>query len=149
MASGNNLPWVIIGDMNNVLSQDDKRGGRPYPQWLIQGFVEVVNECWLVDMSLIGYPFTWEKGYGTKKWVEVRLDKALATEDFLEMFKDARLTNIEVTTSDHCHLLLEPCICNAIHTVRPFRIENAWLREPMCKQIVEEAWTYDSYFTLF
>lgn len=33
-----NIPWCLIGDMNNVLCQEDKRGWRNYPFWLIQGF---------------------------------------------------------------------------------------------------------------
>uniref|UniRef100_A0A803NVH1 DUF4283 domain-containing protein n=1 Tax=Cannabis sativa TaxID=3483 RepID=A0A803NVH1_CANSA len=31
-----NLPWCIIGDLNNVASQQDKRGGNPYPNRLIE-----------------------------------------------------------------------------------------------------------------
>ncbi|KAK1380464.1 Endonuclease/exonuclease/phosphatase family protein [Heracleum sosnowskyi] len=139
LANGNSLPWVLIGDMNNVLSREDKRGGRLYPQWLIQGFKDVVEDCALIDMNLVGYPFTWERGYGTDKWVEVRLDRALATEEFLNLFRGAKLSNIEVTTSDHCPILLDPGDYVAVHSVRPFRFENAWLREPMCRQIVEEA----------
>lgn len=54
----NNLSWCILGDMNNVLSQREKRGGRLYPTWLIKGFQEVVEECGLTDMELCGYPFT-------------------------------------------------------------------------------------------
>ncbi|KAK1372326.1 hypothetical protein POM88_028519 [Heracleum sosnowskyi] len=86
----------------------DKRGGGLYPQWLIQGFKDVVEDCALIDMNLVGYPFTWERGYGTDKWVEVRLDRALATEEFLNLFRGAKLSNIEVTTSDHCPILLDP-----------------------------------------
>lgn len=37
LASQHSLPWCIIGDMNNVLSQQDKRGGRPYLNHLLQG----------------------------------------------------------------------------------------------------------------
>lgn len=38
LAMDNNLPWCLIGDMNNVLGQVEKRGGRLYPSWLIEGF---------------------------------------------------------------------------------------------------------------
>ncbi|KAL8133749.1 hypothetical protein AgCh_008986 [Apium graveolens] len=37
------LPWCIIEDMNNITSQEDKRGGRRYPEWLIKGFCEESN----------------------------------------------------------------------------------------------------------
>lgn len=60
----NTLHWCLIGNMNNVLSQNDK-GGRPYPQWLIDGFQVVINDCNLIDMNMLGYRFTWEREFGT------------------------------------------------------------------------------------
>lgn len=60
LATNNTLPWCLIGDMNNVLYQRDKKGGRLYPQHLIQGFQEVLDDCELVDMNLNGYEYTWE-----------------------------------------------------------------------------------------
>lgn len=59
---------------------------------------------------------------------------------WLDSFQNAKLTNLEVTTSDHCLILLEPVIETAVVQKRRFRFENAWLREPMCKKIVEETW---------
>ncbi|XP_074347205.1 uncharacterized protein LOC141686039 [Apium graveolens] len=63
LSTTSSLPWVLIGDMNNVLSQTDKKGGRMYPSWLIQGFKEVLEDCNLVDMELLGYPYlgTWAR----------------------------------------------------------------------------------------
>lgn len=40
-----NLPWCIIGDMNNIVNQNDKKGGAAYPQNLIDGF----NMCFRRD----------------------------------------------------------------------------------------------------
>lgn len=54
------------------------------------------------------------------------------------MFKDATLTNLKVTTSDHSPLLLEPIKTNPILQEKSFRFENAWLCEPMCQQIIQE-----------
>lgn len=43
---------VFNGDMNNVLTQANKEGGKLYPNWLIRGFQEVLEDCGLVDMDL-------------------------------------------------------------------------------------------------
>lgn len=61
----------------------------------------------LRDMDLVGHQYTWERGAGTDDWIEIRLDRALITEEFMKVFKDATLTNLEVTTSDHTPFLLE------------------------------------------
>ncbi|KAK1371101.1 Endo/exonuclease/phosphatase domain-containing protein [Heracleum sosnowskyi] len=132
LSINNNHPWVLIGDMNNVCSQDDKKGGRPYPVSLIQGFLLALDECSLMDLDLQGYQYTWERGVGTSDWIEVRLDLALVTSEFMNMFKDATLTNLEVSTSNHCPLLLEFYKAQQVILNRSFRFENAWLREPMC-----------------
>lgn len=58
LARGNALPWVLIGDKTNVCTQEDKKGGRPYPQYLVNGFNEVLEDCNLVDINLHGYQFT-------------------------------------------------------------------------------------------
>lgn len=60
----------------------------------------MLEECSLIDMNLQGYPYTWERGVGTSDRIEVRLDRALVTAGFMNMFKDATLTNLEILTSD-------------------------------------------------
>ncbi|XP_074346853.1 uncharacterized protein LOC141685660 [Apium graveolens] len=140
LSQQSNLPWCVIGDLNNILSHEDKRGGRRYPEWLLQGFNEAVMDCNLIDMDLIGYSFTWEKSKGTNSWVELRLDRALVNQQWLDIHKEATLSNMNVSTSDHTpiFLALNKCISNP--KTRRFRFENAWLREPMCKDIVLHCW---------
>lgn len=58
LAYSNSIPWCLIGDMNNVLTQRDKKGGKPYHQCSLQGFQEVLNDCNLVDINLCGYQYT-------------------------------------------------------------------------------------------
>ncbi|XP_062113338.1 uncharacterized protein LOC133824468 [Humulus lupulus] len=111
------LPWCLIGDLNNVL-----------------------NECGLIDLDLNGYQFTWEMGFGTNRWVEVRIDRALSSHSWLHMFPMAELFNLEFSTSDHSPLLLDPIFTQSSPQEKKFRFENAWLREPVCQQIVSDIW---------
>uniref|UniRef100_A0A803PB73 Reverse transcriptase domain-containing protein n=1 Tax=Cannabis sativa TaxID=3483 RepID=A0A803PB73_CANSA len=125
---------VGAGDLNNVTSQADKKGGQPYPQWLLDGFCKVLEDCNLKDLELSGYPFTWERGRGSNNWIEVRLDRVLASHDWTQRFISAQFFNLEVTISDHCPILLRTAAINLHHSVAQFRFENAWLREPLCRQ---------------
>jgi hypothetical protein len=52
------LPWCVMGDFNDMLSSEDKRGGVAQPQWLIRGFREAVQDSGLIDLPMDGYPFT-------------------------------------------------------------------------------------------
>lgn len=101
------LPWCLIGDFNNVMAQVDKRGGNPYPNWLLEGFQRAVDDCGLLDLDLIGYQYTWERGRGTDGWIEVRLDREMTTVDWVGRFRLARLFNLQVSLSDHCAIYLD------------------------------------------
>ncbi|KAK1388964.1 hypothetical protein POM88_017142 [Heracleum sosnowskyi] len=67
-----NLSWCTIGDMNNIVEQSDKKGGALYPQWLLDGFNDTLEDAGLKDMELYGHPFTWERGGDTDSWLEIR-----------------------------------------------------------------------------
>lgn len=143
LARDSNLPWCVVGDLNNVIAQSDKNGGHPYPRWLIDGFNEAIQEARLIDMNIVGRQFTWEKGAGTDDYMEVRLDRALSSNSWLQEFPVAKLYNLEgseVTESDHCPILLVPQKVDKINRSCRFRFENAWLLDPMCKQIVKDGW---------
>ncbi|XP_060974042.1 uncharacterized protein LOC115695103 [Cannabis sativa] len=60
----------LYGDLNNVTSQDDKKGGHPYPRWLVEVFNDTLVDCGLHDLELYGYPYTWERSRGTADRVE-------------------------------------------------------------------------------
>lgn len=70
-------------------------------------------------MNLVGYPYTWERGFGSDAWIAVRLYRAPVNMKFLNMFKDAKLISLEITTSDHYLLMLE-------HTVS---VNISWLKD--------------------
>lgn len=140
LARDSNLPWSMIGDFNNVVAQKDKKGGDPYPRWLVEGFNEALTDAGLIDMEIIGHQFTWEKSRGKPDWMEVRLDRAVTTESWLSLFPMARLYNLEGTTSDHSPIILIPKKQNDRRVYSKFRFENAWLLDPMCYQLVYESW---------
>lgn len=77
LASVNSLPWLIMGDFNDLLSSDDKEGGAAHPNWLFRGFREAILDCNVTDVPLTGHKFTWCRGRGTKFKVEERLDRAM------------------------------------------------------------------------
>lgn len=70
----------------------------------------------------------------------MKLDRAVTTRSFVDMFTDVKLLNLEILTSNHSPVFLEPTKSIKAAGAKAFRFENAWLREPMCQQIVEETW---------
>lgn len=76
LARDSNLPWCVVGDLSNICSQMDKRGGLSYSTWLVEGFNEALSDSGLIDMELMGHQYTWERGRGTLEWQKVHLNRA-------------------------------------------------------------------------
>lgn len=55
------LIWLVIGNLNDMLSDFDKKGIHKHPQSLSDGFKKTVEDCGLSDLDLVGGNFTWEK----------------------------------------------------------------------------------------
>lgn len=81
-------------------------------------------------------------------WLEIRLDRALEINSWFDLFPLAKLYNLEGSPSDHSPIFLEPIRRDKTLGKRGFRFENAWLMEPLCKQIVRENWEDDTVHIL-
>ncbi|XP_019176856.1 PREDICTED: uncharacterized protein LOC109172161 [Ipomoea nil] len=134
------LPWVVAGDFNDIACLSEKRGIHPHPSTLIEGFNDALNDCGLIDLGMVGGRFTWVKGRGTDAWVEERLDRAVATVDWMELHEEAVVRNIYTDSSDHCAILVDLHDRPVRAALRTFRFESAWLLEVGCATVVEEAW---------
>ncbi|XP_019176759.1 PREDICTED: uncharacterized protein LOC109172055 [Ipomoea nil] len=123
------LPWVVAGDFNDITCLAEKRGSHSHPMALMEDFNDALGYCKLNDLGMTGGRFTWVKGRGTVAWVEERLDRAVATTDWLELHDGARVENIYSNCSDHCALLVDIHTDPVRSALRAFRFENAWLLE--------------------
>lgn len=107
LATKSNLPWCTIGDFNNLMFTDDKKGGRNHPINLLQGFVETITNCDLMDLGYVGEKFTLEKSRGKYNWVQEMLNNGFTTQDWRNLFPSAEVKVLEVATSDHFPLYLQ------------------------------------------
>lgn len=80
----------------------------------------------------------------TDHWIEIRLDRMLANSQWIDMFRMAKVYNLEGSPSDHNPLLLVPEQQFKGNKRRHFKFENAWLAEPMCFQIIKDCWEWES-----
>ena len=56
------LPWLLMGDFNEILSSDERSSESAGSQRSMYEFGEVISRCGLVDLGYRGYPFMWENG---------------------------------------------------------------------------------------
>ena len=50
------------------------------------------------------YNFTWRRGIGTVDWMEEKIDRAVITRSWLDLFPTAQLHNLGFFTFDHAIL---------------------------------------------
>jgi mannosylglycoprotein endo-beta-mannosidase len=131
------LPWLVMGDINEILYQFEKEGGNPRPQHFMQAFKDALDDCNLADFGYIGHKFTWHRGK-----IRERLDRALTNEAWSMKFGDAVLENMEYSHSDHRPILMEFNKDDMDERNGPtvLRFEAKWLKEAHFRQVVEDSW---------
>nr|KYP65030.1 hypothetical protein KK1_019646 [Cajanus cajan] len=132
------LPWLGLGEFNEILLSTECRGGRFSMAWASQ-FLEVLNDCNLLDMGAKGLHFTW---YRNQRGVVLakRLDRAVCNVAWQAMFPEAYVENLCRVYSDHCPLLLRRDGSRDKSPDRPFRFQAAWATHKDFERIVREAW---------
>nr|XP_016481434.1 PREDICTED: uncharacterized protein LOC107802438 [Nicotiana tabacum] len=106
LASDMELPWVVGGDFNVVLNEEEKIGGLPvYPQEY-KDFAFCINSCGLFDNGYKGSPFTWWNGRPNAECLFKRLDRILVNMPFQTLFPTTEVEHLIRTGSDHVPLLM-------------------------------------------
>lgn len=82
-----NLPWMIIGDFNVVLSCDEKAGGRRPLKISIQEFRDFLESCNLIQATRTGIKFSWCNNRDGKKRILCDLDKAFYNTKWFDKFE--------------------------------------------------------------
>ncbi|XP_019166942.1 PREDICTED: uncharacterized protein LOC109162712 [Ipomoea nil] len=124
-----NLPWVVVGEFNDIMHEDEKRCGNPQPRWLMNGFREAVEESGLTNFNFEGHQFTWEKSRGKSGWIQAKLDRILVSDAWRDLFRGAIATSIITSRSDHMSLLIQTESPSFSQSMRRFKFENLWLKE--------------------
>jgi hypothetical protein len=101
-----------------------------------------VSICGFNDLGFIGLPYTWDNRQDDDHNIKVKLDRVLATDSFLSIFRDVKVWHVQTTTSDHCALVVE-CLEHSLNRRRKrnFRYENMWQRDPSYMALIRDAWT--------
>ena len=126
------LPFIFIGDFNEVLKLEERKGGVGCCR-SIEEFNQWVNSLQLVDLPLGGRKYTWSRGKSMS-----RLDRCLVDNEWCTKFPEMKLMALNIMTSDHCPIVMETS--KEDWGPKPFRSLDAWLSHPDFVKKVKDEW---------
>lgn len=140
MAALHDMPWACIADFNEVLRYDEHDGIGQRSQTQINGFRDAVDVCGLVDLGYQGRKWTFEKKVAGGSFTRVRLDRALGSVEWCELFPLAAVQHLTAATSDHSPIMLKLDSSETTSAPKMFRYETMWDTHADLLLTVQSAW---------
>ncbi|XP_075087582.1 uncharacterized protein LOC107807030 [Nicotiana tabacum] len=156
LASGIKLSWLVGGDFNVLLNEEEKIGGLPVYRPEYEDFAFCVNSCELFDTGYKGSPFIWWNGRPNIECIFKRLDKIFVNSPFQSLFPTTEVEHLIRTGSDHAPLFMTCGDTTTIFT-KPFKLtygdifKNPALREDVVRikeMLFEEEPTIENIIVL-
>lgn len=140
---GNNLPWLCLGDFNEILKHGEKAGGNFRTDDRMDDFRNCLDRCNLVDLGFNGHKFTWSNKQAGSCNIQERLDRGLANVEWTNRFPGVRVNHLTQIVSDHCLVQVEWSVerkRRGAGGVKLYRFEVMWVQERKCEEIIKEVW---------
>ncbi|KAH6771766.1 hypothetical protein C2S52_005519 [Perilla frutescens var. hirtella] len=133
--------WLYAGDFNEILYHHEKSGGSARDDGKIEKFRDTLRECGLEDLGFKGFKFTWSNNQDEDTLIQERLDRFLASEEWLALFPQAQVEHLVRVASDHCPLLLFEAKKQTLRGRRKriFQMEEMWFQDESCMLACREA----------
>uniref|UniRef100_A0A2N9H633 CCHC-type domain-containing protein n=1 Tax=Fagus sylvatica TaxID=28930 RepID=A0A2N9H633_FAGSY len=89
IAANHDLPWVMIGDFNDIMSSEEKWGGNVPSHTRISEYRDCMNKCNMIDLGFSGPKYTWSNLHDISSLIMQRLDRAWANPSWSVLFPNA------------------------------------------------------------
>ncbi|XP_075086526.1 uncharacterized protein LOC142169190 [Nicotiana tabacum] len=129
LASWVNGPRGVVGDFN-VVSCEEKKGGRPFRVEDSLDFLACLSDCGLQDAGYCCSQFTWSDNRDPPNTIWERLDRLVYNAEWFDSFGSTVVTHLSRSCSDHAPLLI-----SAANTGSDFKLKkvcstlSAWSRQ--------------------
>lgn len=130
---------VVMGDFNDIKSNDEKQGGPRRAEASFRPFRSMLSICGLQEVKTFGERFTWA-GNRHQHAIKSKIDRFLATSTWQDLFPEVTVQMLDWIGSDHRPLLLS-IADRKWKGNKLFRYDNRWKYNFEVKQVVQEAWT--------
>ncbi|XP_026450516.1 uncharacterized protein LOC113350588 [Papaver somniferum] len=133
------LPWLVLGDFNTILSCDEKVEGRSPLRLSMTNFNNCLDHCGLLQAPKSGIQFSWCNNRVGKKRILCDLDKAFFNAKWLELYASWRYKVGVKGVSDHGALMGSTTDIRKPQNI-PFRYQPIWTSHPKFLQFLKQSW---------
>lgn len=137
-------PWIVGGDFNEIISNEEKSGGARRNDIQMESFRNVINSCKLLDVGYRGGKYTCRRGKSKDKRILERLDRMLVNQAMEMSSSDLIVKHLSFLSSDHRSLLVSWNFKDEAVSNRRFgklkRFEEGWLKIREAEEIVKNSW---------
>ncbi|XVF24392.1 hypothetical protein REPUB_Repub13aG0124000 [Reevesia pubescens] len=139
------LPWLVLGDFNQVLSADEKMSKRGVNLNHCSQMQNCFAHCNLRDLETVGLIFTWCNKREEANYTRVKLDRAVANQMWIDLFPEISSAVLPRTHSDH-HPISVKCkmVAKDMSNGKQFRFENVWMTHEDFLDVVKASWNNGS-----
>ncbi|KAL4367600.1 hypothetical protein GQ457_05G015000 [Hibiscus cannabinus] len=145
LRSVSTLPWLLGGDFNEILHDNEKQGGRRRNPTFISNFRDCLSRNEIFDCKPSHGWFTWTytTRFNPSSVIRERLDRFLASTSWFTDFASFDVRTEFSDASDHCILVLDTNF-ESSHMHSPssgsFHFEDCWASLPDCVSTVQKTW---------
>ncbi|XVF82826.1 hypothetical protein PTKIN_Ptkin16aG0081500 [Pterospermum kingtungense] len=107
LGENNTMPWVCLGDFNEILWSNEKKGGQPRLERQMEAFREALEVNELADLGYADSRFTWKRGKSKRTMMQERLDRAVANSKWTDLFPDFKVSHLVSSKFDHCSVMFD------------------------------------------
>lgn len=133
------VPWLCLGDFNEILIANEKWGGAPPLQWRLNLFRNFLSHSELRDLHFQGPMYTWFSVRQNQLFIKERLDRCLGNVHWCDTQPNSQTFNLPKLGSDHRPILLDTA---PIESRGPllFRFKHTWTTHEDCSAIIKANW---------
>jgi len=125
------------GSLSIFLNPKEGKG-----KWRLSG--RALNFCDMHDLGFSGLPWTFDNKQSENRNVRVRLDRAVANDDWCDLFDQASVEHLTSPCSDHCPVLLRLSPSpDARRKAKILRYEIMWERDESLGDVILDAWSLE------
>ncbi|XP_072074331.1 uncharacterized protein [Arachis hypogaea] len=129
---------VVAGDFNAIASPNEKEGGGEKYPTSIANFNYFIGENMLVDLEMVGRRYTWSNRRSGEELIQERLDRFLASEEWMQLYANPMVLRLSKMGSDHAPLLLD----SHLQTERSksiFKFQDRWCDLEKVRHLIADA----------